>query len=186
MRNPRIAAASMGLLFAAAIAAPIQAQPKDVNGWGKITWGMSFKDAAALYPGSSMEERGPNWSVLSIGEVAINPALSVKVTLSADKDSHITGVLLTPTGAAAAQSSGVPVPGAKAIRRMAFEDIKKLLIEKYGAPKSDDDRVVSGFERRRIFWAFPSSSIELYSSESVRYDIGHLGVQYKATTANPL
>ena len=55
--------------------------------------------------------------------------------------------------------SGVPVPGAKAIRRMAFEDIKKLLIEKYGTPKSDDDRLLSGFERRRSLWIYPSSPV---------------------------
>jgi hypothetical protein len=37
------------LLFAVVIALGAMAQPKDVDGWGKIKWGMTIAEARAAY-----------------------------------------------------------------------------------------------------------------------------------------
>jgi hypothetical protein len=184
--------ASVALIFAPAMAAPIFAQPQDVSGWGKIKWGVTIDEAKALYPDlRPIQETRGTGQALIFNDFELDPSQAANITFYAEKTMGITDILLmfTKVGGKVGGMDIESLPGSlpAKTRREIFDDMKKLLLEKYGAPKSDENRIEGGFERTTMIWIFPSTLIEFQLSQSVRYaQLGRLSISYRSARKNPL
>jgi len=184
--------ASAALIFAAAMATPILAQPQDIAGWGKIKWGMTIDEAKALYPDlHPIQETRGTGQALIFNDFELDPSQAANITFYTEKTIGITDILLTFTkvGGRAGGMDIESLPGSlpARTRRGIFDDMKKLLLEKYGAPKSNENRMEGAFERTTMLWVFPSTLIELQLSQSVRFaQLGRLSISYRSVGKNPL
>lgn len=132
-----------------------QTAPKDVEGWGKIKWGMTIAEARAAYEITTQPQANPNgWTTLTLPPIKI-ANLEMFVDAGArpgtDKISEVNLGL------------GFDDPGYPS----GFDKLKALLIQKYGPPISDETKVAqphtldAGHTIRDVLWTFPSASITL-------------------------
>jgi hypothetical protein len=133
-------------------------QPKDVDGWGKIKWGMTVAQAKAAY-GAIMQDRSGNpiegvklVTRLSVDNLTINDmGISVHIETPQDVD-RIERVSMTLNVA------GKRPNEARAI----YETTRNTLTQKYGNPTRIEGRpsgpiaVVTS-----TVWIFPSTIIDL-------------------------
>jgi hypothetical protein len=174
----------MGLILAAVIAAPLSGQPKDIDGWGKIRWGMTLEQAKTLLVGSPVRETKDKGGApsLIIDNFEIYDGLTAEVHINAAaKEPHGIGdISLEPTAIGKVVIKKDPntddadrvVEGA---RRQVFDHLKRLLIEKYGDPKSNETRQDNRYalnprEETTVLWVFPSTSIDLRLVVPTRFD----------------
>jgi hypothetical protein len=132
--------------------ATTSSKPRDVDGWGKIKWGMTLAEAKAAC-GTDCDEG----TKLVVGEIKMT------VTLSA------TGVYPDKYNATKpiAQIELSTVPGLdNRAESDVFEYLRSALIQKYGPITSEDRRPdeLKVIEHRAI-WVFPSTTITLKSRE---------------------
>jgi hypothetical protein len=71
------------------------------------------------------------------------------------------------------------------LRATVFDKLKQLLIQKYGGPKSDNQRPEGDDVESQVLWSFPSTTIELYRSEG-GYDTGFVLLIYSAADKKAL
>ena len=177
MLNNRISrAALVGLIFTAVCAI---AQPKDVDGWGGVKWGMSPEQVKTILAESYSVRQikdpdDPSRLELIIDEMEISEGLKVQACLSTGKDSRIREVSIERAG-----KRGGNTPAERSGRGTMFQRFKELLIQKYGMPKSEDTKFDSPSdlqlrpnergEEKRVLWVFPSTTINLYWSESAEW-----------------
>ena len=150
--------------------------PADVKGWGKIEWGMTVQEAKAAY-GSQAENStvvpGPSF-------IAIDRLTIPGITIGSAK---ATASIQTKRESDKISSVAIQVGGetdTSAVRARNFDETKKLLIEKYGQPKTEDRKPDNGYMRSTVLWMFPSTSITLRQVESQRFDIGYVSITYEA------
>ena len=185
MLNYRIyRAALMGLFLAAVIAAPVSGQPKDIDGWGNIRWGMTLEQAKTQLVGSPVRETKDEEGVptLVIDNFQIYDGLVAEVHINARaKDPRgIWDISLEPTVIGKLVIKKDPntdradrvIEGA---RRQVFDHLKRLLIEKYGDPKSNETRQDNQYalnpqEVTTVLWVLSSTSIHLHLVVPTRFD----------------
>src|SRR5450759_4370979 len=127
------------ICFALALAgiAVGQTKPNDVDGWGKIKWGMTAADAKAALgdqAAESTEKANPYARLtesLVIGKLMVGD-IPCRGTIYSKKGSD--AVVSVTIRAGQAQDPAF-------LRGVSYDSLKSLLIEKYGPPKSDDRRV---------------------------------------------
>jgi hypothetical protein len=148
----------------------------DVIGWNKVTWRMTVVQAKRLFTveditepeGELTQGRYPVRFVVNNIDIGGIPC-SASIETDRNTDS-IAGVALKP----AKDFQELPQ-----LRASAFAKLKELLIQKYGKPKSDDQRQENGDINSQVLWSFPATTIELYRSEG-RYDLGYVLLMYHA------
>jgi len=152
----------------------LHAQPtKDVNGWGKLKWGMTVEQATAEYSGSfkvlpNKENTRPE---ITIKDVEVGRLL-LDVSVVAVFGPTIDNITLEPQ----------PHKDWEYTRQQNFDLLKVLLVEKYGAPTNEDR--TNNFDyankpdgtRTVVIWALPSTTIKLLWSEQSKS--GSLFVEY--------
>jgi hypothetical protein len=156
--------------------------PADVKGWGKIEWGMTVQEAKTAY-GSQAETStvvpGPSFTAidrLTIPRINIGDAKATASIQTKRESDKVSSVAIQ-----VGDEADTPT-----VRSGNFDDTKKLLIEKYGQPKTEDRKPDSGYMRSTVVWTFPSTSITLLLVESQRFDIGYVSISYEAVDKKAL
>jgi hypothetical protein len=149
------------LVMIAGIVLRGQVPPKDVDGWGKIKWGMTSAQAKTAY-GSQIQDADEKLEIKSLAVGDIN----MKVSFGAVPGStRIKQVVLS--------MAEEPQPFMSAL---AFRTLKSLLMQKYGRPtdqgKEYGDDPANRTETTFAVWTFPSTVIRLYLVELKRLDFG--------------
>jgi hypothetical protein len=119
-----------------------QSKP-DFDGWNKIKWGMTLGDAKKAIGGIDK---------IKIGKLDLGITLSAGAEVPQsdrynDMDKSIAEVELSCV------VPDYPLQN--------YEDLKLLLIEKYGTPTSDDSKPDGSVTVHRASWVFPSTVIVL-------------------------
>lgn len=162
---------------------PACAETKDTDGWGKVKWGMTVEAAKAAY-GAEAEDStivpGPNFIFIdriTLPNVKVGD-LEMKASLQVPKGSdQIKQVSLSLKADMQAPSF---------MRSGAFERLKALLIEKYGAPTNEDGTTEREHLVKTVLWSLPTTTITLIWSESSRYQLGYVSLRYKAVDKKAL
>jgi hypothetical protein len=155
-----------------------QAPPRDVDGWGKIKWGMTIADVSRVYEIDRHEEND-FWIQLIAQPVDIGD-ITMKVSFGAKHGSdQISKVRLWMNFGL---KDSAPSASAKD-----FDTLKTLLLQKYGSPIDGDTRT-EGTDRVRTFlWTFPSTSILLTQTQGQngtgRIDLDYTAIDKKALDA---
>ena len=159
----------VAVLFAVALSG--QAQPRDVDGWGKIHWGMTMADASQAYV-IDRHEDNESWSQLIAQPVMIGDIV-MRVSIGARHGTEQISRVRLRTN-----SSGKD--GAED-----FDTLKTQLIQKYGPPIDGDTRTEGTDAIRTFLWTFPSTSIRLTITQGVNSQ-GRIELEYTATDKNAL
>lgn len=165
------------------IFAPALAQTKDTDGWGKVKWGMTVEQAKEAY-GAEAEDStvipGPNFIFID------------RITLPNVKigDLEMRASLQTPKGRdqimQISLSLKADIRSPSFVRSGAFERLKALVIEKYGAPTNEDRTTERNNVIKTLLWSLPTTTITLIWSESSRYELGYVALRYKAVDKKAL
>jgi hypothetical protein len=162
--------------------------PKDVDGWGKIKWGMTLPEVRALYA-IEKEESSQYADFLTIKPVQIGE-VPMDTTLIAKHGSNRI-FLAPPDGFDRRVSSvslfyafGLPSDTRKGSAQD-FDDIRTLLTHKYGNPSSDENKVEYGDSVEVALWVFPSTSIDLKVTKK-GYGLGMIMLRYIGVDKNAL
>ena len=156
-------------LFAAALSG--QAQPRDVEGWGKIRWGMTIADASQAYV-INRHEDNEFWSQL-IAEPVIVGDITMRVSIAAKHGSdRISRVRLSTNYGRRNDAED-------------FDTLKTQLIQKYGPPIDGETRTEGADNVRTFLWTFPSTSIRLTLTQDSKGQ-GRIEVDYNATDKTAL
>ena len=142
----------LGALIAFAFTLTGQTPPKDVDGWGKIKWGMTIAEARAAYNVEVQPQTNEYWTFLRLESIKIGDIGMDADAAAKHGSEHIFNVVLTwifsghPEGPSGSHG---------------FDTLKTLLIQKYGLPVSDEKKREFGDPVREVLWTFPSTSILL-------------------------
>ena len=148
-------------------------KPNDVDGWGKIKWGMTIAEARAAYNVESPLEATEYWNFLRLQSIKIDDIPMDVDAMAARGSDQITRVQLTwifyghPGGPSGSQG---------------FDKLKTLLIQKYGAPASDETKREFGDLTKEVLWVFPSTSV-LLKLGNVSVNLTHKTIDKKAIDA---
>lgn len=138
-------------------------KPKDVDGWGKIKWNMTVGEAKAAVGSGKVH----------IGDIKLFVTLAAAET-EPDRYNALTKpvrkIALSEIASEAARS------------RNDFDTLKRLLMQKYGAPNTDDERKPV---ESVAMWVFPSTTITL-TFRVVKFGLGHLQLKYEPTDRKAL
>ena len=148
-----------------------QAQPRDIDGWGKIHWGMTIADASQAYV-INRHEDNEFWSQLIAQPVMVGD-MTMRVSIAAKHGSD--------------QISRVRLSANFGRRNDAddFDTLKTQLIQKYGPPIDGETRTEGADSVRTFLWTFPSTSIRLTLTQDAKGQ-GRIEVEYNATDQNAL
>lgn len=169
--------------------------PKDIAGWGKLTWSMQPTQAKALYADHTVQVG------LKIGDITVPDMVVIKdvdidgmpvdVHLQFDKKTNNLIIITLDPGlkykpAPTGELAAMPME-----REMAFGHFKTLLIGKYGAPANEERKPTYDLlnhpngTQTTLMWAFPSTTIKLEWDEE-RFSVGVTVRYYAATKNNPM
>ncbi len=141
-----------------AIVVTLSAQPKDIDGWDKIKWGMTMADARAAYSIEAQPEAGEYGTTLRLKPVRIGD-ISLAVSIGTKHGSEqISQVSLDQHYGF---PSDPPFDGPHV-----FDTLKTPLIQKYGPPKNQETRRESHNIIKSVLWTFPSTTIVLEFREN--------------------
>jgi hypothetical protein len=158
-----------------------QTEQKDVNGWSTIKWGMTVGEAKTALGDqattSSAQVPGPNFADIErlvIKNLAVSDLVG-QCSIFAKRGSDVVTSVAIRFGEIRDDPSS---------RERSFDELKRLLIEKYGQPKNEDRKVEPATVRGQtiistVLWTFPSTSISLLRSESTAYGHGYVTVTYR-------
>jgi hypothetical protein len=145
-----------------------QTPPRDVEGWGKIKWGMTIADASQAYV-IDRHEDNEFWSQLIAQPVEVGD-ITMRVSIGARHGSdQISRVRLSMNSATTRD----------------FDTLKTLLIQKYGPPIDGETRTDGTDGIRTFLWTFPSTSIRLTLTQGQKGQ-GRIDLEYMATDRNAL
>ncbi len=153
-----------------------QTQPRDVDGWGKIHWGMTIAEASQAYV-IDRHEDNEFWSQLIAPPVAIGD-IAMRVSFGAKHGSEQISRVRLWMHFGRKDSE----PGASA---KDFDTLKTQLIQKYGLPVDGETRTEGTDGIRTILWTFPSTSIRLTLTQGQNSQ-GRIDLEYTATDKNAL
>lgn len=148
-----------------------QAQPRDVDGWGKIHWGMTIADASQAYV-IDRHEDNEFWSQLIAQPVMIGD-ITMRVSIGAKHGSEQISRVRLWTNFRGKNGADD------------FDTLKTQLIQKYGPPIDGETRSEGTDGIRTFLWTFPSTSIRLTVTQSQNSQ-GRIEVEYNATDKNAL
>lgn len=180
MKTLRAFPLTAALIAAASVA---DCQPKDVDGWGNLKWGMTVVEArSALGDQASKPTEKPGPNFILIDRIIINRldigSLKVRAAVMTNRDSEV----ISAVRIEAAMGHDPQVPA----RGDIFTNLKTMLIEKYGSPKNEDRKTDKGDIDSTVLWSFPSTSITLAWTEVPQYDLGYITINYKAVDKKAL
>ena len=164
---------TLGLCLAALFAITLlgQTPPRDIDGWGKIHWGMTIADASQAYV-IDRHEDNESWSQLIAQPVAVGD-ITMRVSIGAKHGvEQISRVRLSTklSGKNGAEDS---------------DTLKTQLIQKYGPPIDGETRTEAANSIRTFLWTFPSTSIRLTLTQGPNGQ-GRIDLEYAATDRNAL
>lgn len=152
-------------------------QPKDVDGWTRIKWGMTVAEARDAFVGQVSDPRAaaPPDAILIdrliVTDIQIGRITAEAAVQTERESNQVVAVRLRATGAS--------ISGTQ--RTNTFSTLKQLLIAKYGAPQSEDRNPHgSAGTDSRVLWLFPSTSITLRWSEIGNAENGFVSIRYEA------
>ena len=145
-----------------------QVPPRDVDGWGKIKWGMTAADASQAYV-IDRHEDNEFWSQLIAQPVEIGD-ITMRVSFGAKHGSDQISRVRLWMNSASTQD---------------FDTLKTLLIQKYGPPIDGETRTEATGGVRTFLWAFPSTSIRLTLTQDQKSQ-GRIDLEYAATDQKAL
>ena len=148
-----------------------QAQPRDVDGWGKIHWGMTLAEASQAYV-IDRHEDNDYWSQL-IAQPVIVGDITMRVSIAAKHGSTQVSRVRLSTNVAGRNAEDD------------FDTLKTQLIQKYGPPIDGETRTEGTNAVRTFLWTFPSTSIRLTVTPGQNSQ-GRIEVEYNATDKNAL
>lgn len=165
-------ATRLALSITLAVSVYAQLKPKDIDGWDKITWGMTMADVRSLYHVDAQPETKDGWILLQLKPVKV-AGVSMGVQVGARQAApKVSSVRLW-------SFFGVPeaAPGAGADD---FDTLRTELIRRYGNPASEQTTHGENFRLlKSVRWTFPSTSILLTLEQSSSIpDIGNIFLQY--------
>ena len=149
-------------LFAVALSG--QAQPRDIEGWSKIRWGMTMADASQAYV-IDRHEDNDRWSQVIVQPMMIGD-ITMRVSIGAKHGSEQVSRVRLSTNSSPED----------------FDTLKAQLIQKYGPPIDGETRTEGTDTIRTFLWTFPSTSIRLTLTQSQ----GRIDLEYAATDRNAL
>jgi hypothetical protein len=164
----------VGVLAGLAIILCGQTQPKDVDGWDKIKWGMTIAEARSVYSIEKQPESNEDWTLLTLNPVKIG-SVEMGVQVGARHGSEkITSVRLW-------SYFGLPSSPPKA-GSGDFDTLRTLLIEKYGDPTKEETQRGENFRLlKTVLWTLPSTSIQMTLEQSAAIpNVGTILVDYSA------
>ena len=165
-----------GLSVAGVFAVALLGQTRDVDGWGKIKWGMTLAAARQAYVIDRNEDNNI-WTQLVAQPVDVGD-LTMKVSIGARHGSdQVSRVRLWMNF-----GLGDSAPSASA---KDFDTLKILLIRKYGPPVDGDTKTDGTDAVRTLLWVFPSTSITLTLSQAPKGG-GRIELDYLATDPKAL
>jgi hypothetical protein len=152
-------------------------QPKDVEGWTRIRWGMTVSEAREAFPGQVSDPKvaaAPDALLIVrfiVTEIQIG-RITAEAAVQTERDSNqVVAVRMRAVGA-----STTPLE-----RTHTFSTLKQLLIVKYGAPQNEDHSPYGGgATESRVLWLFPSTSITLRWNEMSNGENGFVTIRYEA------
>lgn len=153
-----------------------QAAYRDVDGWGKIKWGMTLNDASQAYV-IDRHEDNPVWSQLIAHPVEIGD-FTMKLSIGARRNSDWVSRVHLWMNFGSRDSD--PAASAKD-----FDTLKILLIQKYGPPIDGETKTGATDSIRTFLWTFPSTSITLKLTEDQKAG-GRIDLEYMATDTKAL
>ncbi|MGP0071684.1 MAG: hypothetical protein ACLPWF_07090 [Bryobacteraceae bacterium] len=173
-------AVRLGALAALVVALYGQPQPedaklKDLGGWDKIRWGMTMAEVRAAYGIDTEPETKDGWTLLQLKPVKIG-GVEMGVQVGARQDAgKIASVKLW-------SYFGIPTAGPSA-GPQDFDTLRTILIEKYGAPASEESKRGENFRLiKTVLWTFPSTSVQMTLEQSSSLpSLGNIFVEYTAT-----
>jgi len=159
--------------------------PADVKGWGKIEWGMTVQQAKTAY-GAQAED--------SSLEPAPAPYPIDRFTVRGIQIAEFRAIAYVQTKRDSDKVSSVVVEigsqqDGPRVRSAHFDTAKKLLIEKYGQPKSEDRKLDGDRVNSQVIWTFPSTSITLQWVEQqgqAAFPLGYARINYEAVDKKSL
>ena len=178
----------VALAFAGIAAA--QTNPKDIDGWGKIKWGMTVAQAKAAYGPEAHESAGTDTEhgyakklafegLRIVGDLELRGSVQT-ATVPSDQIKEVTLSIL---------ESNATAKGGATVRRKAYNTLTDVLIQKYGTPAYRDEHQSrdGGPTTFSTTWILPSTVIRLDRFEaggSTEY--GTLDLRYTATDKKTL
>jgi hypothetical protein len=148
---------------------------KDIDGWGKIKWGMTTAQARAAYGSEATIPEGENPYKDTYIEKLIIKSLTVgdvemKVSIAAlNKTDRIANIALENAGSLT-----------DSVSAGAYSNLKIALTRKYGTPASTDHTAQSRVTSDVTKWIFPSTAIELLEIEIESINYGSIHLTYSA------
>jgi hypothetical protein len=153
-----------------------QTPPRDVDGWGKIKWGMTIADASQLYVIDRHEDNNL-WTQLIAQPIDVGD-ITLRVSLGAKHGSEQMSRVRLSMNFGLRDSA--PTASAKD-----FDTLKTQLIQKYGPPIDGETRTEGTDGIRMFLWTFPSTSIRLTLTAG-QNNSGHIELEYSATDQKAL
>jgi hypothetical protein len=170
----RLTLLRFGAWVAIATAAFGQANPKDVDGWDKIRWGMTMAEARTAYGVDAEPESKDGWTLLQLNPCKI-AGVELGVQVGARQSSgKISSVRLW-------SYFGLP-SSAPSAGPQDFDKLRAALIQKYGEPANEEAKRGENFRLiKTVLWKFPSTSIEMTLEQSSSLpNLGNIFLEYAA------
>lgn len=167
-----------GTFIALAALALGQDKPKDVDGWGKIKWGVTtFAQARAAYGIQETPVKDANGTTgLEFKKLEVGNIILHGWAYDTQGNGKITALgLLMSYGL----NDSLPSASAEDLNTL-----RTLLTQKYGPPVSTERGMNDTTRVTTILWTFPSTSILLTLHQG--NVAGHLTLEYKGTDKKAL
>src|SRR5579862_2021539 len=116
----------------AALAVVLYGQPKDIDGWDKIHWGMTIAEAHAAYGIDAEPENKDGWTLLKLNPVKLG---GVEMGVEVGARSSAKGISMVRLWSYFGLSTSAPTAGPQD-----FDTLRTVLIEKYGAPSDEETK----------------------------------------------
>ncbi len=161
-----------GVLVAFAVGLFGQAPPKDVDGWGKIKWGMTVAQAKSEY-GDQAQSSDDEGSVDAkyVQKLVIKSFAVGDVRMRVSIETRPNSDLVKQVGLMMAGPSDTASAG------FAYNYLKGSLTQKYGPP------AIQGKDTEPVIWSFPSTVIRLSISEYWGVFLDYTATDQKARDA---
>jgi hypothetical protein len=164
----------LGAVAALAVVLCGQPKPKDVDGWGKIKWGMTIAAARSAYNLQTQPENADNWTLLQLHPIKMgNVEAGVQVGARIDNGKIESIRLWSFFGAPNSAPNASPQD---------FDTLRTLLIQKYGHPANEEvTRGDNNHLVKTVRWKFPSTSIVMTLEQSaILPNVGTIYIEYTA------
>src|SRR5579859_6885885 len=159
----------------AALTVAVYGQPKDVQGWDKIQWGMTLAQARSAYSVDTQPESIDGWTLLKLNPVKMS---GVEMGVQAGAKAGSEKITMVRLWSYFGLATSAPTAGAQD-----FDTLRTVLIQKYGNPAGEETRHGENFRIiRSVRWAFPSTSIAMTLEQSSSIpNIGNITLDFTAT-----